>query len=280
MLERFANHLSSKLDPYRISIFKLGVFSTPLIFSLGFVALKLRSKGWYKRLVIIEDGPIEYLTSLAYLVAFLIGLSIAVQFYRQRQPVYGVLYTLLSIGFLFICLEEISWGQRIFDLQTPEFFRAYNQQEETNIHNFASRYLLHGAYILIGVYGVFAFLVIPKRITTRFKTVIDLLVPNWFLILYFLPVLALYLYYDYLSPVFVALLGERFGWAGTGCKNCFIVGKDQEPVEFILSLGFLLFVGLNKWRQALGRFDRFGSKKVLNVNEERLLNQHLDLGKN
>ena len=31
--------------------------------------------------------------------------------------------------------EEISWGQRIFDWETPEYFLANNKQEETGLHN-------------------------------------------------------------------------------------------------------------------------------------------------
>ena len=31
--------------------------------------------------------------------------------------------------------EEISWGQRIFGIETPEYMRTANVQEELNIHN-------------------------------------------------------------------------------------------------------------------------------------------------
>ena len=35
-------------------------------------------------------------------------------------------------------MEEISWGQRIFDIQTPDFFMKHNIQRETNLHNLLS----------------------------------------------------------------------------------------------------------------------------------------------
>jgi hypothetical protein len=43
-------------------------------------------------------------------------------------------------GFVtFICFfgmgEEISWGQRIFNVETPEYFLTYNKQAETGLHN-------------------------------------------------------------------------------------------------------------------------------------------------
>ncbi|MDP1624713.1 MAG: hypothetical protein Q8L64_02980 [bacterium] len=41
----------------------------------------------------------------------------------------------LALLFLFGGGEEISWGQRIFNIQTPEALAGINAQEETNIHN-------------------------------------------------------------------------------------------------------------------------------------------------
>ena len=32
-------------------------------------------------------------------------------------------------------MEEISWGQRIFNIESSEFFKANNSQSETNFHN-------------------------------------------------------------------------------------------------------------------------------------------------
>ena len=42
---------------------------------------------------------------------------------------------LFSIIFFFGFGEEISWGQRIFNVETPDFFIENNLQSETNIHN-------------------------------------------------------------------------------------------------------------------------------------------------
>lgn len=52
----------------------------------------------------------------------------------------GILRTrfayLLSIAWLIFALEEISWGQRVFNIESPSFIGDYNYQQETNIHNF------------------------------------------------------------------------------------------------------------------------------------------------
>ena len=44
-------------------------------------------------------------------------------------------YILSTLAFVFAAGEEISWGQRIFGLVTPDFLRAINSQRELNIHN-------------------------------------------------------------------------------------------------------------------------------------------------
>jgi hypothetical protein len=41
----------------------------------------------------------------------------------------------LVFGFLLVSLEEVSWGQRIFHLGTPDWVQSINGQEEINFHN-------------------------------------------------------------------------------------------------------------------------------------------------
>ena len=47
------------------------------------------------------------------------------------------IFSLIGMGFVFVfgVGEEISWGQRIFQYETPEFFKLYNTQGELNFHN-------------------------------------------------------------------------------------------------------------------------------------------------
>ncbi len=41
----------------------------------------------------------------------------------------------MSAVFLFAAGEEISWGQRIFEIDTPDALVDANRQQETNLHN-------------------------------------------------------------------------------------------------------------------------------------------------
>ena len=90
---------------------------------------------WYEQVYVGEDGFIEWLTVLA-----LLGLS-ATMFYRffrlRNQKPKLLLAILFFTGLLgiFGAGEEISWGQRIFQVESSEFFLENNSQQETNLHN-------------------------------------------------------------------------------------------------------------------------------------------------
>ncbi len=49
----------------------------------------------------------------------------------------------LSVAWLIFALEELSWGQRVFDIDSPLLFKNYNYQQETNFHNFFNPIFLY-----------------------------------------------------------------------------------------------------------------------------------------
>lgn len=75
-----------------------------------------------------EDGFFEYGTSIMFLATSVIFLRL---FLRTRYAS----ALILSGLFFFAFGEEISWGQRIFDFETPEAILKVNVQKEFNIHN-------------------------------------------------------------------------------------------------------------------------------------------------
>ncbi len=61
----------------------------------------------------------------------------------------------LSLFCLFVALEEISWGQRIFGYRPPEYFLQFNYQQELNFHNvIETRLRKLGLIAVIFGYGV------------------------------------------------------------------------------------------------------------------------------
>ena len=89
---------------------------------------------------VVEDGVFESLTAVSFFITS-IGFFIAYfragsEANRPTQPLLKRLsYLVLGLIFLFGAGEEISWGQRIIGIETPEAWREINAQEETNLHN-------------------------------------------------------------------------------------------------------------------------------------------------
>ena len=45
----------------------------------------------------------------------------------------------MALIFIFGAGEEISWGQRIFNVESSEYFLENNAQGETNLHNMTTK---------------------------------------------------------------------------------------------------------------------------------------------
>lgn len=86
-----------------------------------------------------EDGIVEWMQFLSFTV--IAGLLAFVTVERARQPGSGRL-EILALGGLTLlvalaAIEEISWFQRVLQVQSPDFFVQNNRQAETNLHNLA-----------------------------------------------------------------------------------------------------------------------------------------------
>ena len=85
-----------------------------------------------------EDGPVEDLTAASFVIAT-VGFAVAAwrapMLYntgRVWTPAMTICWALL----MFVCFgEEISWGQRVFDVATPQYLERVNDQQEINVHD-------------------------------------------------------------------------------------------------------------------------------------------------
>lgn len=85
-----------------------------------------------------EDGVSEWWSVATYLTAATLAGATG---WRLRGTGYSglaIIQVLLAVTFLVGALEEISWGQRLFDWGTPQVLDAVNEQGETTIHNLES----------------------------------------------------------------------------------------------------------------------------------------------
>ncbi len=209
----------------------------PLAIIGAFLLLRFASLEFYTQLN-WEDEPVEYATSLFYLLASIVSVLIARTFFRRQEKLLFGLYLFFSLGLFFIFGEEISWGQRIFGIVLPQFFAENNVQGETTIHNLEPiQVILHQIYIVIGLVGAFGWLVAPKRLK-QWRGIL----PAWYLSLYFLQIAVFYIYIEYMLP-----------------QNNFlgVISRDQEPPELILGIGFLLYtLSIRYWQS-----NQYGLKK-------------------
>jgi hypothetical protein len=83
------------------------------------------------RALVREDSVIEWAEVLAYACAFVFSVRIA----RERSGLVAAAYALLAVAAVVAIGEELSWGQRLFGLGTPEPLAAANRQGELNVHN-------------------------------------------------------------------------------------------------------------------------------------------------
>lgn len=131
------------------------LFSTVVLVPV-LVGIYLGSRPLGLEWIIAEDGPLEYGNALGFAIAaILLGLSAWRYLRRRGSTVIAGILALLAGGSAFVALEEISWGQRIFGLETPAGLERVNTQSELNLHNVATdtfepTYLVLGA----GVYAV------------------------------------------------------------------------------------------------------------------------------
>ena len=82
-----------------------------------------------------EDGPVEWGTAIMLFAIFVLSLYHLIKFWSIKKLLWKVGTFLFVVLFLFAAGEEISWGQRIFGVESSEFFIENNAQGETNLHN-------------------------------------------------------------------------------------------------------------------------------------------------
>lgn len=103
-----------------------------------------------------EDGPVEYPTAIFLLINSLVCIYRVFHYRKMKKPLWVLTWTLLALLFFFAAGDEISWGQRIFGIQSSEFFQSHNLQQETNIHNL----VVYGKNLNILIFSRLMFLVL------------------------------------------------------------------------------------------------------------------------
>ncbi|MCA9385649.1 hypothetical protein KC717_03300 [Candidatus Dojkabacteria bacterium] len=175
----------------------------------------------------IEDGILEYSQALFYVLA---GIFAFVNSRLETKKYSAWFFLLITVGAFFIALEELSWGQRILNFETGEFFATNNFQSEVNIHNIhGTGALIRFGYIAIGIIGSISWII--KKLVKKRDFIFEILnnVPGWELLVLFI------------LPVFINILDREL-----------LAPQDYEVAEFFLSTGIMIWMLLQLVSYAQG----------------------------
>ncbi|MBK5266356.1 MAG: hypothetical protein JJE47_02895 [Acidimicrobiia bacterium] len=153
------NGLSAEWHPSRW--FTATTFWFPFVISIVTIVAAVLARPVFD-FIIGEDLLAEDLQVVGWAVALYFCIRIArnADFPTSTR----VLMAVLGAGIFFIIGEEISWGQRILDFQTPAELVEQNRQGESNLHNiYGVQDVFSWLMFLIGGYGVGASWFAMKR---------------------------------------------------------------------------------------------------------------------
>lgn len=221
--------VTSSAEAWQLPVWSmLLLWLVPLfMMAIGMFAALFHKKTYL--LITGEDGIAENLQVFIYMITFILALIPTYIHWQAQERLIAVLYMSLCVGLLFLCGEEISWGQRIFGWQTMGIFAKINQQHETNLHNLKGvQYLFKWVQLLVGAYGVFLPLIIKRwNVFPAFRSLFAATIPHESLIPYFG---AMFLWKLYRN--LVRMPGR---WE-------FRLAEYNEIIELLLALGLFLFI--------------------------------------
>jgi hypothetical protein len=200
-----------------------------IIYLISFSFINVINPSVYES-VVKEDGFLENIQVIFYFTAAVVSLICSLKFFNKFKKPEAIFFLLLFISLFFIAGEEISWGQRIFGIETPENYARMNLQEETTIHNlgfFQSK--IDYIYMALGLWGAFSALILKSLIPKLYKKY-----------QYFFPMPILFFYFFavtrfYFLNKFVVFNYQLFTFEKIG------VGSRQEISETLLAFGFAMF---------------------------------------
>lgn len=126
-----------------------------------------------------HEGTWENITSILFLISFLV--FTITSFYSKGME--AVLVVVMSFLMLFIFGEEISWGQRLFGIESSDLISENNFQNEISLHNFINPILKY-CFLIFGWGTTFVTLMLWFFPGEKVKD--SILVPSKNLIVYLL----------------------------------------------------------------------------------------------
>jgi len=104
-------------------------------FLLFSIPLSIINHDAFRYTLVAEDGFTESSTAISLFLVTIICIRRILRLKHSRTFIFLAMTGFIGLVGLFGAGEEISWGQRIFGWDTPEYFLKHNKQDETGLHN-------------------------------------------------------------------------------------------------------------------------------------------------
>ncbi len=199
----------------------------PLLLLAAQLLIENMTTGALHDRMLTENGPVETLQFLLLLPAALVAVWLLLDL-KFKPPVFLSLWALLAaLGCFYVGGEEVSWGQHFLNWDTPAYWAALNDQEETNLHN-TSAWFDQKPRLLLEIGVICGGLLLPlyqrfgkKKLPVWLATIAP---PGRFWLIALL--------------VLVIKIADKFG----GATEIYLFGRASEVIEFYLFYFILLYL--------------------------------------
>ncbi len=129
----------------------------PFVILATQVLVEILCSSAQKELLLAEGGIHENFQALVMIITLVLTIPVL----RIAQGKWlKIWFGIMMLGALYVAGEELSWGQWLFNWQTPTEWAALNDQNETNLHN-VSDWLDQKPLIILKFGVLFGGIIIP-----------------------------------------------------------------------------------------------------------------------
>jgi len=183
----------------KINFLKISILISPIILTMLFSPFSiihnypnpgiLSENGYSYDIVSKEDKLFETLQSFFLLATSIFFILISILFFKSDKKTLFIFYLIFGLIFFIGFGEEISWGQRILQYDTPEIMRNLGADEQSDLHHiiWIKRIVEGWLWGIIGVYGSFAWLFLHTRKNFSYNSSVRYFIPEWYLAIFFIP---------------------------------------------------------------------------------------------
>jgi len=172
-----------------------------------------------------EDRILEWFQFAMLVAAAFMAAKVAIQLRSRGKVAAAVLWGVFAAGCVVIAGEEIAWGQRLLDVETPEALDQINHQGELTVHNIRGvQDAVNLVFVVAGLFGSAGAAFVRSWFRPAPGSTVDLVTPPLFLV-----------------SLFVIVAGYKSARLLVFSEARFVVVKYGEYVEACLAVAFLAF---------------------------------------